>query len=103
WTRHALVLDALPAAAADELLNALLGVDPPPSVRDAVVERAEGNPFFVEELLATLIDRGVLVRSNGGWSCAELPPGFYVPDTVQAVLSARIDLLPPAEKAALQA
>jgi class 3 adenylate cyclase len=103
WSRDAVVLDALPAAVAAELLDELLGVALPPSVRNAVVERAEGNPFFVEELLATLIDRGVLVRSNGGWSCADLPPGFEVPDTVQAVLAARIDLLPPAEKAALQA
>src|SRR5438445_10328945 len=72
-------------------------------MRCAVVERAEGNPLFVEELLATLIDRGVLARRDGAWSCAELPPGFEIPDTVQAVLAARIDLLPPVEKAALQA
>ncbi len=103
WSRHAVVLDALPPAVAAELLDKLLGVELPPSVRDIVVERAEGNPFFVEELLSTLIDRGVLVRRHGAWSCAELPPGFEVPDTVQAVLAARIDLLPPAEKAALQA
>ena len=103
WSRHAVVLDALPAEVADELLDELLGIELPPSVRSAVVERAEGNPLFVEELLATLIDRGVLVRRDGAWSCAELPPGFEVPDTVQAVLAARIDLLPPAEKAALQA
>jgi hypothetical protein len=103
WASQAIILDALPAAMADNLLSGLLGVELPSSVRTAVVERAEGNPFFVEELLATLIDRRVLVRRNGGWSCAELPPGFQVPDTVQAVLAARIDLLPPAEKAALQA
>ena len=103
WSRHAVVLDALPASVAAELLDELLGVELPPSVRNVVVERAEGNPLFVEELLATLIDRGVLVRRNGGWTCAELPPGFDVPDTVQAVLAARIDLLPPSEKAALQA
>jgi class 3 adenylate cyclase len=103
WSRHALVLDALPAAVSGELLDELLGVELPSSVRNAVVDRAEGNPLFVEELLATLIDRGVLVRRNGGWSCRELPSGFEVPDTVQAVLAARIDLLPPADKAALQA
>jgi hypothetical protein len=72
-------------------------------LRELVVERAEGNPFFVEELIATLADRGVLERRNGGWSFGELPHGFTVPDTVQAVLAARIDLLPPVEKAALQA
>src|SRR5919201_5143670 len=103
WNRHALILDALPPAAAGRLLDELLGVELPALLRDLVVGRAEGNPFFVEELLATLIDRGVLARRNGGWSCAELPPDFEIPDTVQAVLAARIDLLPPAEKAALQA
>ena len=105
-TRHnrsQVVLEALPAAEAGQLLDELLGVELPASLRDVVVERAEGNPFFVEELLSTLIDRGVLERRNGGWSCGELPEGFQIPDTVQAVLAARIDLLPPAEKAALQA
>jgi class 3 adenylate cyclase/tetratricopeptide (TPR) repeat protein len=98
-----IVLEALPAADAGRLLDELLGTELPPSLRDVVVERAEGNPFFVEELLATLIDRGVLERRNGGWSFAELPEGFSVPDTVQAVLAARIDLLADDEKAALQA
>ena len=43
---------------------------------ELIVERAEGNPFFVEELIATLIDTGVLERTNGGWSFGELPPGL---------------------------
>src|SRR5204862_6826067 len=103
WHRHALVLDSLAPAAAGRLLDELLGIELPAAVREVVVGHAEGNPFFVEELLATLIDRGVLERRNGGWSCADLPSGFEIPDTVQAVLAARIDLLPPAEKAALQA
>ena len=98
-----IVLEALPPAGAGQLLEELLGVEPPARVRELIVERAEGNPFFVEELIATLIDRGVLERTDGGWSFGELPPGFAVPDSVQAVLAARIDLLPPAEKSALQA
>jgi class 3 adenylate cyclase/tetratricopeptide (TPR) repeat protein len=102
-TRSELLLDALPVSDASHLLDELLGVELPASLRDVIVERAEGNPFFVEELLASLIDRGVLERRDDGWSCAELPEGFHVPDTVQAVLAARIDLLPAAEKAALQA
>jgi hypothetical protein len=44
-----------------------------------------------------------MARDNGGWSFRELPAGFTVPDSIQAVLAARIDLLPEAEKAALQA
>ena len=95
-------LDALPSTEAEQLIGALLGTDCPRPICELVTERAEGNPFFVEELIATLIDRGVLSRRNGGWSFDQLPPGFSVPDTVQAVLAARIDLLPRAEKAALQ-
>ena len=86
-----------------KLLNELFGIELPESVRTAILERAEGNPFFVEELIATLFDTGALRHDGGGWSFGELPDGFRIPDTVHAVLAARIDLLPPAEKSALQA
>ena len=95
-------LEALPAAEAEQLVGGLLGSDCPAPIRELVAERAEGNPFFVEELIATLADRGVLARDGGGWSFGELPPDFFVPDTVQAVLAARIDLLPRPGKPALQ-
>jgi len=98
-----LELEALSPAGAGQLLDELLGVELPASLREVVVGRAEGNPFFVEELVATLIDMRVLRRGNGGWSVGELPSDFQVPDSVQAVLAARIDLLPADEKAALQA
>ena len=103
WPGQWIQLDALDMEGAAELVGALLGTDCPVSLRALVVERAEGNPFYVEELIATLVDRGVIARRNGGWSFGELPSGFSLPDTVQAVLAARIDLLPPVEKAALQA
>jgi class 3 adenylate cyclase len=103
WRGSPVRLEALPAGETGVLLDALLGVECPTALRELVAERAEGNPFFVEELIATLVDRGVLARRNGGWAFGELPPGFSVPDTVQAVLAARIDLLPPREKVALQA
>ncbi|HKV68326.1 MAG TPA: adenylate/guanylate cyclase domain-containing protein [Gaiellales bacterium] len=98
-----LELEALPPADAGRLLDGLLGVELPAAVRQVVVQRAEGNPFFVEELVATLIDLRVLGREDGGWSVGELPSDFRVPDSVQAVLAARIDMLPADEKAALQA
>ena len=86
-----------------QMLASLLATELPASLRDIVVGRAEGNPFFVEELLASLIDQSILRRDNGGWSIAEVPAGFRVPDSVQGVVAARIDLLAPVEKAALQA
>jgi hypothetical protein len=83
----------------DQLIPAVL----PAPVRALVVDRAEGNPFFVEEVVRTLIDQGVLERHDGSWTAHEPSTQFVVPDTVQAVLAARIDLLPAAEKAGLQA
>ena len=106
WARPAgvslLRLEALPVAEAEQLAGALLGSSCPAPIRELVAERAEGNPFFAEELIATLAERGVLARRNGGWSFGELRQDFLVPDTVQAVLAARIDLLPRPGKAALQ-
>ena len=96
-------LEVLSSSDAAQMVDELVPAVLPASVREVVVQRAEGNPFFVEELVRTLIDQGVLERENGGWTARDLPDDFVVPDTVQAVLAARIDLLEPAEKAALQA
>jgi class 3 adenylate cyclase len=99
----ALELEALSSEDAVRMLDELLGGTLPAGLREVVVQRAEGNPFFVEELLGTLIDRRLLEPQNGSWRLAELPSDFAVPDTVQAVVAARVDLLEPAEKQALQA
>jgi class 3 adenylate cyclase len=95
-------LDALASDDSRRMLSDLLGGILPAGL-ERVVERAEGNPFFMEEVLGTLIDRNLLQRANGSWQLAELPSGFDVPDTVQAVVAARMDLLGEAEKQALQA
>ncbi|MDQ2984067.1 MAG: AAA family ATPase [Actinomycetota bacterium] len=92
-------LESLASADVDRWLEELVAAEAPAQVRD-LLGRAEGNPLFLEELLGTLIERGAL--QGGRWDEA-LVPGETVPDTVQAVLAARIDLLPPQEKAALQA
>jgi class 3 adenylate cyclase len=96
-------LEPLSTDDASHLLDELLTADLPAPIREVVVSRAEGNPFFVEELVGSLIDAGVLERENGGWRAGDLPPGYAVPDSVQAVLAARIDLLGEVEKGALQA
>ena len=96
-------LEPLSATDAEVLLGELVAADLPADIRDLVVGRAEGNPFLIEELLGTLIDRGVLAGAGGVWAAGRLPADLALPDSVQAVLAARIDLLPEAEKAALQA
>jgi hypothetical protein len=84
-------------------LRQLLAAELPDALRAALVDRAEGNPFFIEELVSTLIDHHVLERSNGSWAVRGLPSRFAIPDSVHALVAARLDLLPPLEKAALQA
>jgi class 3 adenylate cyclase/tetratricopeptide (TPR) repeat protein len=96
-------LEALSDSDAAHMIEELIPTVLPTAVRGLVIDRAEGNPFFVEELVRTLIDQGVLERRNGNWTAHELSGEVVVPDTVQAVLAARIDLLAPADKAALQA
>jgi class 3 adenylate cyclase len=98
-----LTLERLPQELASQMLDELLATRLPSELRNMIVERAEGNPFFVEELVRTLIDQGLLERANGRWTAHELAAGFEIPDSVQAVLAARIDLLEAPEKAALQA
>ena len=94
-------LEPLTGDDVDRLIADIVSADMPEAARE-VLGRAEGNPLFVEELLATLIDQGAL-DVTGGWDVAHLPADAALPDSVHAVLAARIDLLPPGEKAALQA
>jgi class 3 adenylate cyclase/tetratricopeptide (TPR) repeat protein len=96
-------LDPLPPASADTFLQALLGDDPSLApLKRLLIARTEGNPFFLEESVRTLVETGVLVGSPGAYRLAQALPTIQVPATVQAVLAARIDRLPPEEKRLLQ-
>ena len=96
-------LDPLPPASADGLLQALLGDDPSlEPLKRLLIERTEGNPFFLEESVRALVETGVLVGVPGAYRLAQALPAIQVPATVQAVLAARIDRLLPEEKRLLQ-
>ncbi len=96
-------LDPLTSRDMSLMLEEMLPSVLPDDLRDLVVARADGNPLFLEELLGELVDNGVLLRGTDGWTSGERDAGFSMPDTVHAVLAARIDRLPAVEKAALQA
>jgi class 3 adenylate cyclase len=96
-------LEPLQPETAGELVDALLAGEAPSDVRSLLVERAEGNPFFLEEVLGSLIDHELLSHSTAGWRMVGAADLGAIPDSVQAVVAARIDLLGGAEKAALQA
>jgi predicted ATPase len=97
-------LDPLPPASAEAFLDALLGQDPSVMPLERVlIARTEGNPFFLEESVRTLVETGVLVGEPGAYRLAQALPTIQVPATVQAVLAARIDRLSAEEKQLLQA
>jgi hypothetical protein len=103
--RGASTLELSPVSAADarSLISLLLRSELPADLAELVLVAAEGNPLFVEELLAGLADQGILVPDDGGWIVGEVPTDLTLPDSIQAVIAARTDLLPAAEKSALQA
>jgi class 3 adenylate cyclase/tetratricopeptide (TPR) repeat protein len=96
-------LDPLPPASASELLQALLGDDPSLApLTQLLVARTQGNPFFLEESVRTLVEMQVLIGAQGAYRLTQVLPNIQVPATVQAVLAARIDRLPTEEKQLLQ-
>jgi class 3 adenylate cyclase/tetratricopeptide (TPR) repeat protein len=100
-----LALEPLLPAESNQLIDELLdGETLPAEMRRGILRRAEGNPFFIEEIVRMLIDRGVLTREDDHWQVspqwADSPEATdpAIPDTVQGVLAARIDLLTPTER-----
>jgi predicted ATPase/class 3 adenylate cyclase len=102
-------LDPLPPASADAVLQALLGdgggvqhVAPLQALKRLLIDRTEGNPFFLEESVRTLVETGVLMGEPGAYRLMQPVDRLQMPATVQAVLAARLDRLPPEEKYLLQ-
>jgi predicted ATPase/class 3 adenylate cyclase len=107
-------LDPLGRAEAEEMLTILLGdvgAQHAAPLRQFILEKTEGNPFFMEEIVQALIEQGVITDPRrvgfahhdvGAHARAPLPTDLHIPTTVQGVLAARIDRLPPDEKALLQ-
>src|SRR4029434_9391553 len=92
-------LDPLPHQQAHALLDALLGdaVGLRP-LKQQVIALTQGNPFFVEESVQTLIETGGVDGARGAYRLGTPLPMLRVPATVQAVLAARLDRLPPEAK-----
>lgn len=88
---------------ASHLMSSLLGeTELPADVRERVLASAEGNPFYLEEMLNMLIEEGALERQNGGWVSTDRLADVSIPDSVHGVIAARIDLLEAASRDALR-
>jgi predicted ATPase len=97
-------IEPLPRSRTHELLTSLLGDDPSlEPLNEFLVERTQGNPFFLEESVRTLIESGVLRGEPGAFRLVRAYTSASVPDTVQAIVAARADRLLPDQKHVLQA
>jgi class 3 adenylate cyclase/tetratricopeptide (TPR) repeat protein len=98
-----IVLDPLDAEHSHELLGNLLDIKGlSESVHDLILQKSEGNPFFVEEVIRALIDSEHIVRENSHWRATREIVNVAIPDTLTGLLSSRIDRLPHATKQVAQ-
>jgi class 3 adenylate cyclase/tetratricopeptide (TPR) repeat protein len=101
---EAIELAPLPRDRLDELVDALLeGEEIPAELLRRVVEIAGGNPFFLSELVRSLVESGVLAREGGTWVVAERSPSVELPTTIEKVILARLDTLEPPARDVLTA
>jgi class 3 adenylate cyclase/tetratricopeptide (TPR) repeat protein len=85
------------------LVASLLGIeDPPATVADVILDKAQGNPFFVEEVVRALIDAGVVYRDGDRWRCRAVIDDMAVPASLQSVILSRVDRLQEDARRVLQ-
>src|SRR5262249_22852386 len=106
WGRSGYVtelrLDPLGEESAGAMLDTMLGEQPElASLKQLILAKSEGTPFFIEEIVQSLFDRGIL-RRNGGVALTKPVSEIRIPTSVEGVLAARIDRLAPVEKELLQ-
>ncbi len=97
-------LQPLPLPEAEELVVTLLGTDRvSPDVLASILRRTEGNPLFIEEIVRSMVEEGMLIRDDsGGYVLVEREREMAIPDTVQAIFQSRIDRLEGEIKKVLQ-
>jgi predicted ATPase/class 3 adenylate cyclase len=101
---QALQLQPLSEVESRQLVASLLNIeDLPESVRSRILEKSEGNPFFVEEIIRSLLDGGHIIRENGRWRAAGEIEKVKLPATLNGVITARLDRLPEDARRVLQA
>ncbi len=103
---HTILLEPLTAEQIRHLLSNLLGIKELPNrIQDLIERRAQGNPFFIEEIIRSLIDTRQIIQEDGSWQLVSEKngdPKVSIPDTLRGLLSARIDRLPEPNRHVLQ-
>ena len=98
-----MTLSPLALADSRQLVSNLLEIEALPDVvRETILKKTEGNPFFVEEVIRMLIDTGGIVLKDGHWEAGKSIESVEIPDNLQSLLMARIDRLPEESKRTLR-
>ena len=98
-----IALEPLDADGSRELVAQLLQVeDLPEKVRQLILSKAEGNPFFVEEVIRSLLDANLVVRENSHWRATREIENIALPDSLAGVITARLDRLEEEPKRVVQ-
>jgi len=98
-----ITLEALTENESRQLVSNLLEVEALPlDTRSLILQKSEGNPFFVEEVIRMLIDRGAITQKDGHWVAGADIASVEIPDNLQGLLLARIDRLPEEVKHTLR-
>ena len=96
-------LNPLSDADSRQLVSNLLEIEAlPDNIRTLILKKAEGNPFFVEEVIRMLIDRGAIYKQGTSWAAGKEIGSVEIPDNLQGLLLARIDRLPEDVKRTLR-
>jgi tetratricopeptide (TPR) repeat protein len=99
-----IALQPLDERDARTLVGNLLWIeDLPESVRALILQKSEGNPFFVEEVIRSLLDSGLVVRDGEHWRATGQIATLRVPDTLAGVITARLDRVPEGPRRVVQA
>jgi len=99
-----IALTPLDASQGRELVGNLLTIeDLPESVRQLILDKAEGNPFFLEEIIRSLLDAGLVEQQDGHWRATADIIRLQIPDTLVGVITARLDRLEDTDRQVIQA
>lgn len=99
-----IALEPLETGEARTLVSSLLDVDAlPEAVRERILSKSDGNPFFLEEVIRSMIDQGLVFERDGEWVASSEMADVSVPDTLVAVITTRLDRLVEAHRAVAHA
>jgi class 3 adenylate cyclase/tetratricopeptide (TPR) repeat protein len=96
------LLEPLTANDSEVLVGNLLGAQVDAHARDRIIDAAGGNPLFVEEIVSMLVEEGLLIHRDDRWIASDVLTTLAIPPTISALLTARLDRLPPDERTIIE-